>query len=177
LQNAQDLARILGFDQAFLVNWGLQIINTLVLAFVLTKLLYNPVKSFMKKRADRISEQIDKAEGDLKQAQEMKALYEDKLKYIDKERNEILDRARIQAIEKERGIIEEAKAEAEKIKNRAKQDIEREQVKAKDEIKKQIIDLSTLMAERYIAVAMNPEEQDKLLDKAIADLGAVQWKK
>ena len=87
----------------------------------------------------------------------------------------ILGEARNRASLREQEIIAEAKAEAETLKNRAMVDIQREQEKAKDEIKKQIIEVSSIMAGKFIAETIDQKKQEKLVDEVISDLGDVKW--
>ena len=54
-------------------------------------------------------------------------------------------------------------------------DIQREQEKAKDEIKKQIIEVSSLMAGKFVAASIDQNEQNKLVDEVISDLEEVKW--
>jgi len=54
-------------------------------------------------------------------------------------------------------------------------DIEREQERARDEVKKQIIEISSLMASRFVSANMDDSTQKKLLNEAIADLGDAKW--
>ncbi len=162
-------------DQHTLVLVAIQLINTCVLCFALSKLLYKPVLNFVNARKERIAEQIDSAEARLSEANALKAEYENKLKNIDAERIQILDEARSQANKNSQLIIAEAKTEADNIHNRAMTDIKREEEKAKDEIKKQIIEVSTMVSGKFIAANMTEEEQNKLVDDTISDLEGVEW--
>lgn len=162
-------------DQQFLIQLGFQLLNTAVLCFILAKLLYKPVKKFLADRKEKIANQIDSAQAKLEEAEKLKAEYELKISGIEKERDEILEQARSKGKKREEQIIAEAKEEAETLKSRAMLDIQREQEKAKDEIKKQIIEVSSLVASRFIAASMDDAAQDKLVDEVIADLGEVKW--
>ena len=166
---------ILSFDIDFLKDVAFQLLNTGILCAVLTYLLYKPVKNFLAARRERIEGQITSAETQLKEANEMKVMYEEKLKSIDKEKEAILGEARNRALKREQEIIAEAKREAETLKNRAMVDIQREQEKAKDEIKKQIIEVSSLMAGKFVAASIDQNEQNKLVDEVISDLEEVKW--
>lgn len=166
---------ILTLDKQMLYQIAFQLLNTIILCAVLSFLLYKPVLNFMQKRKERIQGQIDSAEEQLKSANSLKAEYENKLKEIENEKNEILDSARLRASQREKQIIEEAKKEAENLKNRAMVDIQREQEKAKDEIKKQIIEVSSLMASRFITESIDEKKQNELVDEVISDLGDVKW--
>lgn len=166
---------ILSLDINMLRDLAFQLLNTVILCAVMSYLLYKPVKNFLAARRDRIEGQINSAEGQLKEANKMKALYEEKLRAIDKEKEMILTEARNRGAQREQEIIAEAKLEAETLKNRAMVDIQREQEKAKDEIKKQIIEVSSIMASRFVAEAIDREKQEKMVDEVISDLGEVKW--
>lgn len=166
---------VIMLDQQTLIQVAIQLINTAILCFVLSKLLYKPVLKFINARKEKIAEQIDSAEARLSEANALKAEYENKLKNIDAERIQILDTARTQANKNSQQIIAEAKTEADNIHNRAMTDIKREEEKAKDEIKKQIIEVSTMVSGKFIAAKMTEEEQNKLVDETISDLEGVEW--
>lgn len=166
---------ILSLDMNLVKDILFQLLNTAILCAVLSYLLYKPVKNFMAARRKRIEGQIDSAEKKLDDANKMKALYEEKLKDIDKEKEQILNEARNRGVLREQEIISEAKKEAETIKNRAMVDIQREQEKAKDEIKKQIIEVSSIMAGKFIAEAIDQKRQEKMVDEVISDLEEVKW--
>lgn len=166
---------VIMLDQQTLIQVAIQIINTCILCFALSKLLYKPVTKFLNARKEKIAEQIDSAEAKLTEAEALKAEYENKLKNIEAEKNSILEKARTQAGKNSQQIIDEARKEAENIHNRAMTDIKREEEKAKDEIKKQIIEVSSIVSGKFIAAKMTEEEQNKLVDDTISDLEGVEW--
>lgn len=166
---------VLSFDWNFLVEMLFSWINVGIVAFILYKLLYNPVRKFMQARQDRIADQIKSAETSLKDAESLKSEYEAKLKNIEQEKAEILDNARKRGSDKEQQIIDAAKSEAETLKNRAKLDIEREKDKVQDEMKREMIEVASLMASKFVKTNMDEDSKAKLLDAAIADLGDVKW--
>lgn len=166
---------IITLDEQLLYSIGFQLISTLVLCLILTLLLYKPVLQALNKRKEKIETQISDAQSKFTQADALKFEYELKLADIEKEKGEILSQARVRAKENEAQIISQAKQEAEAIKNRAILDIQREEEKAKAEIKAQIIEVSSLLAAKFIAKNINSAEQDKLIEDAIKDLGDVKW--
>lgn len=166
---------IITLDEQLLYSIGFQLISTLVLCLILTLLLYKPVLQALNKRKEKIETQISDAQSKFTQADALKFEYEIKLADIEKEKGEILSQARVRAKENEAQIISQAKQEAEAIKNRAILDIQREEEKAKAEIKAQIIEVSSLLAAKFIAKNINSAEQDKLIEDAIKDLGDVKW--
>lgn len=166
---------LLSLDMQFVKGMLFQLVNTAIIIFILWKVLYNPVKDFMKKRKDRIENQLNDANVSQNKASELKKEYEDKMSNITVEKTAILDEARKRGKDIEKTIIDEAKEEAKTIKERAKKDIEREQDKVKDEMRKQIIELSTELSRKYISQNISNDTQNKLLEEVISDLGGAKW--
>ncbi len=166
---------VITLDSQFLFNLAVQLINTCIMCFILAKLLYNPVLNFLKARKERIANQIDEAQKALNEANTLKMQYQLKLEDIDHERSEILEKARADANKNSQQIISQAKTEAETLRQRAKLDIEREQEKARDEVKKQIIQVSSAISEKFIAAKISDAEQEKLVEDTIKDLEGVKW--
>jgi F-type H+-transporting ATPase subunit b len=166
---------VITLDKQLLIQILIQLINTGILCFVLSKLLYKPVLNFLNARKEKVAAQLDDAANTLKEAERLKAEYEEKLKNIDNERNEILETARDAAKKNSRQIISDARKEADLIKNRAEKDIANEREKAKDDIKKEIIDVSTEMSRRFIAKQISTDEQNKLFDETIKELEELEW--
>ena len=168
--------RLLGIDSQTLIQIVAHIINVGVLATLMALLLYRPVRKFLKTRSDRISEQLKQAEDDMAAATELRLQYEQKMKDIDRERNEILDDARKTAVENGRRLVAEARAEADTVKERTAANVEMEWERAQDEMRVAVIEISAAMAEKLMTVSMNKEIQDKLFDETMAELGGKTWR-
>ncbi len=166
---------MIDFSTQFLRDFGFQLINDIVIIFILAKLLYNPVRTFLGNRKERIANSISESESALKEANSLKAEYENKLANIEKERVEILDEARKEAKIQEAQIIAAAREEADILKNRAETAIKLEEERARDDMRKNIIDLSTVLASSVIAKNIDENTQNKLLDEVIEGLGEVKW--
>ena len=166
---------VITLDSQFVFSILVQLINTCIMCFVLAKLLYNPVLDFLNARKQRIADQLTEAQKSLNEANTLKMQYELKLEDIEHERSEILESARSAAKQNSQQIITQAKEEAEAIKNRALLDIEREREKSKDEVKKQIIQVSAAVSEKFIYAKMTDAEQEKLVEDTIRDLEGVTW--
>ena len=166
---------MLAFDLNLLTNMAIQLINTAILAFVLSKILYKPVKKFLHARRERISQSLTDAKEALDNAYTTKASYEEKFEGIESERKEILAATRTRASEIEGQIISEAKAEAAAIKERATREMAMERKKAEEELRKQIIEISTIIAERYVAEKMDERTGNRLLNNALDELGDSAW--
>jgi F-type H+-transporting ATPase subunit b len=167
--------RILDFDIQTLYSWGIQLVNTLVIVYILYRILYKPVLEFLDKRAKNIEGTITNANKTLSEANELKTKYEAMMASAGAEKKQILEEASKNARELEASIVNSAKEEANRIKEIAAKEIELQKDKAQRDMKEQILDISALIAGRYVESAMDVNLQNKLLDDAINDLGDATW--
>ena len=114
--------RLFGLDPQLLFDAAVTAVNVFI--------LFNPVRNMLKKRQDKITSDRENAENDKKEASALKAEYEAKLKDAHKEAEQILSDARKTAMHNETKIIDEAKAEAARIIERANVEAELEKQKA-----------------------------------------------
>ena len=160
---------ILNFDMQTLVSGGIQWLNIILLAFVLYKILYEPVKKFMGDRAERVVSDIESARLSKEQAAEIKASYQEMIDNIEQEKEKILSDAHRAAVKKSDRILFDAQEEAKYMIAKAHDEIKMERDNASDEIKMQIIEVSSLIASRFVEVSVDRQTQDKYIDEALAD--------
>jgi len=168
--------RLIGIDSQTIVQVVAHIVNVGILAIILHFLLRNPVKKFMKARADRIEGQLRQAEEDMTKASALRVEYEQKMRDIERERNEILDEARKTAVENGRRIVAEAKVEADAVKERTAANVELEWERARDELRMAVIEISAVMAEKLVSVSVDEESQGRLFDETMSELGGKTWR-
>jgi F-type H+-transporting ATPase subunit b len=154
---------------------GIQLFNVALLAFLLYKILYKPVRGILYRRAERIAEQLVAAEQGIVDANNLKAEYEKKIKEIEVERIEILNAARADAAEKNRQLLEEGKKEAAVLRERAANEIQNERDRLKGVVSAQILDLSVLMAGKFVTQAIDKTTQDRMFEEAISGLEDATW--
>lgn len=177
LASAQNASkdRLIGFDVQTLAQVAFHAVAILVLIFVLAKLLFNPVREILRKRQEGIANEFKSIKTQKEETAALKAEYESKLKNIQQEADDILKEAHKKALNREKYIINEANAEAERILNRGKLEVQREQEKAKDEIKKQIVDIATVMASKFVMQSIDANTQDQLIEQTISEMGDNAW--
>ena len=167
--------RVFGLDQQTLISIGIQLINAAILAVVLAYLLYKPVRKFLNKRAERIGGQMSRAEDEFANAGELKAQYEQKLEDIEEERIAVLEAAHQLAAEKSGQILSAAKREAAATRERALADMQADRERAQEEMRLQIIEVASVMAEKFVTQAMDAETQDRLFAETMAELEGASW--
>lgn len=168
--------RLFGLDAQTFIQVGAQLFNFLVLAFALSKLLYKPVGNFMRKRTDRIQGQLKTAEEELGKATELRVLYEQKLEEVARERDVILTDARRIAGETSQRLIADAKKDADAVRDRATANVELEWERAQSDMRLAIVEVSALMAEKFVTLAINKETHDKLFDETMESLEGMTWR-
>ena len=86
-----------------------------------------------------------------------------------------MDEARKNAKRSSEEIIEKAKVEANNIVARGNKEIEQEKAKATDELKNQVINISTLLATKIVKENVTVKSEDKLFEEALSEIGADTW--
>jgi F-type H+-transporting ATPase subunit b len=144
-----------------------RIINFGILVFLLYKVGKKPFKEFLFSRKEKIETAIIEAENALKLAEDRKKEYEEKIKNLEKEKQNILEQFRKEGeIEKEK-IIAQAEEKAKKIIAQAKVAAEQEIEKEKELIKLETVNKVVLLAEDIIKKNITKEDHNKIIKKSI----------
>lgn len=122
-----------------------------------------------------IEEDLANAKKSKDEAAVLKIEYDDKLKNADKEVDKILADARKKALTREEQIVDEAKAEATRIIERANVEAELEKKRAADDIKKEIISVATVMAGKVVSASIDTNIQESLVDETLNEMGDKTW--
>lgn len=173
--SAEEGNRIFGIDVQLLFDAGVLAINIFILFILLSYLLFNPVRKMLTDRQAKITAERETAAADKEDAARLKAEYEEKLKGVNKEVEAILSDARRKALKNQERIEGEAKEEAARIIAQAKQEAELEKQKAADDVKKEIILVSTLMANKLVAASIDKAAQDSLIEETLREIGDETW--
>lgn len=167
--------RLFNLDAQLIHDAIFLMISMLVMFTLLSYLLFNPVRDFLKKRQERVKNDIDTAARDKEDARLLKMEYDAKLKDINHEAELILGEARQKALKNEAKIVEDAKEEAARIIARANAQIELDRKKAADDMKKQMVEIASLMAERAVRGAVDVKIQDSLVEETLKEIGEDTW--
>ena len=154
---------IFGLDPQLLVDSAITILAMFFVFLLLSYLLFNPARNLMEKRQEGIREQMETVAREKQDAIQFKAEYDEKIKNVQKETDEILSEARKKALKKESVMLEEAREEAAQIVARANREVELEKSKVKDEMKQEIINVATAMAGKIVASSLDESKQSQLL--------------
>lgn len=169
------MGRIFDLDMQLIADSAFLALNVFILFTVMSYFLFNPVRDMLKKRKERIQNEIETAKQNKENALALKSEYEAKLKEADKEVEAILSEARKKALKKEEVIIAEAKEEAARIIARAQNEIAMEEKRAMDDIKKEMIQVASMMACKVVAQSIDVQIQDTLIEETLKEMGEGTW--
>ncbi len=145
-----------------------------VLLIALKKFAWKPLLAGLKARQDYIASEITQAEQTRKQAGDRLAQYEKKLAAADEEAKKLAQKHIAAAQGKGDDIVDAAKKEADGIKIRAREDIN----KAVDAAKKTLWDdageMVCSLGSEILGRAITPEDNRKLIDDAVNKFKQVQ---
>lgn len=151
------------------------IANFLILVLILGKFLYKPFLGILEKRKQTIEDAFTNAEATNRKADEKYEAYTKKLARAEAESREIIKNARLKADDHANMIVEEAKAEAARIKLQAEKEAVREKEKALREVREQIGQLAILAAEQILEKEVAAEGQEEIIDRVLEKAGTSQW--
>jgi len=160
---------ILAFDKSLLINLGIQLLNISLLTFILAYFLYKPTVKFMSSRSERVKNEIDSVRNDRNAALELKEKYEAAINGIESEREEVLHQAYKKAMERSDQMLFDARRESELFFERAIAELEIEKKNQSEEMKRQIIELSVMLAGRIIEVNTDQAVHDRLFEEVLSE--------
>jgi len=145
--------------------------NTIALFLVLKKFLFKPVMKMISDRQQEIDDLYTDAGNSKAEAQRLEQEYRQKLEAAAQTGERMVKEAVVRGQNREEEIVRQANAEAAAIRAKAAADIAQEKKKALNDAKNEISDLALAIAEKVVGRELNGEDQTKLVDKFIDELG------
>lgn len=171
----ESLSRIIGFDSQLIFDSLITAVNILILFAGLSYFLYNPVRKMLTTRQEKIKEELKDAKDKQVAANDLKNEYEEKLKSTRIEIDKMLDDARRQAKTQSDEIIANARKEAADIVERGNHEILLEKEKAMDELKGEVVNISTMLATKIIKKNVDQGMADEMFNETLAEIGDSIW--
>ncbi len=154
-----------GVHNAWLSNDTWKLLNFTVLVIAVFFIAKKPVAQFFSSRAKSIEDEINELEQKKADAEKKLAEYQAKFKNLDQESKQIVEDYIKQGEEAKTRILAEAEAQAEKLEDMAKRNIEQEFKTAKANLQQEIVEKAMEKAEEVITASISSEDQDKLVDE------------
>jgi F-type H+-transporting ATPase subunit b len=143
-----------------------------ILLFVLWKRGLPPIRNMMKRREDRIREDLERAERARTEAEEQLTQYQRQLSDARNEAARIIEEARQSADEVKRQIRSQAESEAAEIRARAQEDARLASERAAVDLQSRVADLSIELAEKIVERNLDRDTQLALVESYIEQVGS-----
>ncbi|QOR66510.1 F0F1 ATP synthase subunit B [Cytobacillus suaedae] len=148
-----------------------QLVIFLILLALLRKFAWGPIMGIMKQREEHIANEIKTAEQNHAEAKKLAAEQREMMKQSRQEASELIENARKLGEEQKNDIIQTARTEADRLKESAKKEIEQEKERAVIALREQVASLSVLVASKVIEKELNEQDQEKLINEYIKEVG------
>jgi len=152
----------------------LQVANFLIMAFILTRFLFKPLKEVLDKRTSQVTKAVDEAEKATREAEELRLNYEKKRENIDAEIAALKNEARIVIDQTRQQMLQEAYQEIESMRARAQEEIEQQRADALRLHRSKIGELVTALTRRMVGDILDPQLHQAYLDAFLDQLRSLQ---
>lgn len=163
----------MAFFDAFgvdLFKLAFQIINFLLILYLLNRFLFKRVLGLLDERQAKIAKGLEDAEAAARDRELARVEREAALDEARKEAGAMIARATKIAEDSRAEIVAGARAEAEKVAARAAEEITAEKERAIAELRSQVADLALQAAGKLVASEMNAATQRQLVEKFLAEV-------
>jgi len=147
-----------------------QILTFLIGMAVLWRIAYKPITGIFKQRADKISGDLDAAEKARQDVERLKSDYEAQMARLADETQKMMSKAVKDAQSIRDEIVNGAKEQGQAILARAVEQIGFEKEKAIRDLRRQVLEVSLLVAEKAIGETINADLQERLVNQVFAQI-------
>ena len=153
------------------LDWNIvwTIVNILVLFLLLKHFLFKPITEMMESRTAEIENNLKDAEDQKQKASELTAQYEEKLQGAHAEAAQIVSEARQRGQREYDAILKTAGQDAQKEQERARADMEREEMLRG--VQENVTELVLLTASKLSQKELDEESDRKLVDSFLSEAG------
>jgi F-type H+-transporting ATPase subunit b len=155
------------------INWALlvsQLFNVIILIWLLTRFLYQPVLNMLNERTRRVQESLAEAEQVKQQLANARQDYDAEIARARQESAGILAQAQERARVQEAEIVAQARAEADRIRQEAREQAVQERDQLLREVKGQVAELVMLTASKVLGAELSAGGHDRLIEESLSQL-------
>jgi F-type H+-transporting ATPase subunit b len=158
---------LVNLDKSLIV----QVVNFLILLFILQRLLYRPFLAKMHERTAAIQKSLEEAQAARAEAARAREENEARLRAAHAEAAAIRAQALKEAAEEQKRLVDAARAESQRLIDSARAQMESDVRRARDELRREVAELATAVAEKLIRKSLRDEDHRRIVAEAIAKVG------
>jgi F-type H+-transporting ATPase subunit b len=149
----------------------IQAINFLILIFLLSKFLFKPLTKFLADRSAGIAKSLDEAKAAHAAAAKVQEEYQARMRETQREIAAIREQGQREAEAERQRLLKASRDEAERLVAQAKAEIEAETRRAKAGLREEAAGIALAAAERLLGRNLTGEDQKRLAEQYVRDLG------
>jgi F-type H+-transporting ATPase subunit b len=158
---------LISLDKSLII----QFLNFIVLLLILQRLLYKPFLAKMAERTQAIQKSLDEAQAARAQAARQQEENETRLRAAHAEAAAIRAQALKEAADEQKRLVDGARAESQRLVDTAKAQMDADVRRARDELRREVADLATAIAEKLVRRSLRDEDHRRIVADAIAKVG------
>ncbi len=148
-----------------------QVINFVILLYILRKILYKPVREIIEKRRGLIAKTVEDAEKTKKEALELKEKNQEELNKVKKLQSQMLEQTREEALKDRNKLLSEAEKDAIKIIEKEKALIDAEKRRIEAELKNKTLEMVFVFASNLLKDISDEELHKAIFRKFLKENG------
>lgn len=152
------------------IDWitvSAQIINFLILVWLLKRFLYQPVLRAIARREQRIAEQLTEAEVREKKADEQAQRYQAQIEKFEQQRNGLIAKAKLEIEQNKRQLLDEAREEVNRTRKQWQQQIDREKEAFLNQFRLHAADVIQILARKALTDLANADLEEQIIQSFI----------
>jgi F-type H+-transporting ATPase subunit b len=157
-------------EQGILLDIGktISIVGVFLIVFPLLNMFYfKPYRDAVQERTSTLEATFDEAEQLKQRMGDLKASYEEKLAQSEAEARTEIQKAVSEAQQMKETIISDARAQADEVRKRGVEELERERQKALVDMKVQVVEMTLQATEKLVGEVSDRDRQKQLVEKFI----------
>lgn len=158
------------------INWStliLQIVNFMVMAFILTRFFFKPVVRILDERSKKVTSALDEAEQREREAAEMRADYEQKIAQAQDQVLSMTQQAQEELARAKQELIEQTRREIQTMQEHAASDLQESRQQAIQKHQQELGRLVTSLSARLMSEAGGSAFQQGAMERFIEQLSAL----
>ncbi len=150
-----------------------QIINFLVLLFILKRVLYKPIKEIIEKRRSLIQQRIEEAEKTKKEALELKENYQHEMDKLHELKSRMIEKMQEEVEQERKKLIGRAEEEAARVLEKERAVFDTEKARLEAELKDKAIETVTLLAVNLLKDVSDEDLHKAIYEKLFRELQGI----
>jgi F-type H+-transporting ATPase subunit b len=155
---------LISLDKSLII----QFLNFIILLLILQRLFYKPFLAKMAERTQAIQKSLDEAQAARAQAARQQEENETRFRAAHAEAAAIRAQALKEAAEEQKRLVDAARAESQRLVETAKAQMDADVRRARDELRREVADLATAVAEKLVRRSLRDEDHRRIVADAIA---------